>query len=460
MTVITIDKTICTGCRECANVCPVGAIEGTRGQPQVINTERCIMCGQCVQKCKSYVSPIANGDGAYEKIRAERGLPETVKEPLFAAHNVSHIAKVKTALADPNVITMVQSAPAVRVSIAEDFGAPLGTPAAGKLAAALRRLGFDYVYDTNFTADLTIMEEGTELIGRVTRGGTLPMMTSCCPAWVTYLERNYPELKDHLSSCKSPQQMMGAVMKTYGAGLNGLEPAKIFSVSVMPCTCKEFECSREEMCDSGYRDVDAVLTTRELSWLIKDMEIDFLALPDEEFDNPLGDYTGAGTIFGVTGGVMEAAIRTGYELITGRPIPALEVTPVRGTEGFRVADIQVGDLTLKVGVVTGLKNVAPVMEAIKEGRCDLHFIEVMTCPEGCVSGGGQPKLLMDADYALAYAARRESTFAHDRNLPLRKSHENPAIKKIYDEFLHEPCGHKSHELLHTHYCIGADGGSK
>ena len=460
MTVITIDKTICTGCRECANVCPVGAIEGIGGRPQVINTERCIMCGQCVQKCKSYVSPIAHGAGAYEKIRAERGLPETVKEPLFAAHSISHIAEVKAALADPHVITMVQCAPAVRVSIAEDFGAPLGTPSAGKLAAALRRCGFHYVYDTNFTADLTIMEEGTELIDRVTRGGTLPMMTSCCPAWVSYLERNYPELKDHLSSCKSPQQMMGAVLKTYGAELNKVEPARIFSVSVMPCTCKEFECSREEMRASGYRDVDAVLTTRELSLLIKDMGIDFGALPEEEFDHPLGDYTGAGTIFGVTGGVMEAAIRTGYELMTGRPIPALEITPVRGTEGFRVANIQVGDLTLRVGIVTGLKNVAPVMEAIKEGRCDLHFIEVMTCPEGCVSGGGQPKLLMDADYALAYAARRESTFAHDRDMPLRKSHENPAIKKIYDEFLHEPCGHKSHELLHTHYCIGADGGSK
>lgn len=460
MTVITIDQNICTGCRECANVCPVGAIEGVQGKPQVINTDKCVMCGQCVQKCKSYVSLVTHGSGAYEKVRAERNLPETVQEPLFAAHNVSHLSEVKAALADPNVITMVQSAPAVRVAIAEDFGAPLGTLAAGKLAAALRRIGFNFVYDTNFAADLTIMEEGTELISRVTKGGVLPMMTSCCPAWVTYLERNYPELKDHLSSCKSPQQMMGAVMKTYGADLNKEEPAKLFSVSVMPCTCKEFECSREEMKDSGYQDVDAVLTTRELAWLIKDMGIDFNALPDEEFDNPLGDYTGAGNIFGVTGGVMEAAIRTGYELITGQPIPALDVTPVRGTEGFRIANIQVGDLTLKVGVVTGLKNVVPVMEAIKAGTCDLHFIEVMTCPEGCVSGGGQPKLLVDTDRAEAYAARRANTFVHDKELPLRKSHENPSIKKIYDEFLHEPNGHKSHELLHTHYCTGANNWSK
>ena len=460
MTVITIDKNICTGCRECANVCPVGAIEGVQGQPQVINTDKCVMCGQCVQKCKSYVSLITHGTGAYEKVRAERNLPETVKEPLFAAHNVSHLHEVKAALADPNVITMVQSAPAVRVGIAEDFGAPLGTLAAGKLAAALRRVGFNYVYDTNFAADLTIMEEGTELITRVTKGGTLPMMTSCCPAWVSYLERNYPELKDHLSSCKSPQQMMGAVMKTYGAELNKVEPARIYSVSVMPCTCKEFECSREEMRDSGYQDVDAVLTTRELAWLIKDMGIDWNALPEEEFDNPLGDYTGAGTIFGVTGGVMEAAIRTGYELITGKAIPTLDVTPVRGTEGFRVAHIQAGDLTLKVGIVTGLKNVVPVMEAVKAGQCDLHFIEVMTCPEGCVSGGGQPKLLLDSDRADAYAARRASTFAHDEGLPLRKSHENPSITKIYSEFLHEPNGHKSHELLHTHYCTGANDWSK
>ena len=460
MTVITIDKNICTGCRECANVCPVNAIEGVQGQPQVINTDKCVMCGQCVQKCKSYVSLITHGAGAYEKVRAERNLPESVQEPLFAAHNVSHISEVKAALADPNAITMVQCAPAVRVAIAEDFGAPLGTLAAGKMAAALRRIGFNYVYDTNFTADLTIMEEGTELISRVTKGGVLPMMTSCCPAWVTYLERNYPELKDHLSSCKSPQQMMGAVMKTYGAELNKVEPAKLFSVSVMPCTCKEFECSREEMKDSGYQDVDVVLTTRELAWLIKDMGIDWDALPEEEFDNPLGDYTGAGTIFGVTGGVMEAAVRTGYELITGQPIPAVDVTPVRGTDGFRVAHLQVGDLTLKVGVVTGLKNVVPVMEAIKAGTCDLHFIEVMTCPEGCVSGGGQPKLLMDTDRAEAYAARRANTFVHDENLPLRKSHENPSIKKIYDEFLHEPNGHKSHELLHTHYCTGANDWSK
>ncbi len=456
MKVIDIDKNICTGCRECANVCPAYAIMGEQGQPQTIDTDKCIMCGQCVQKCKSYVSILTHGAGAYEKIRAERGLPESVQEPLFAAYNVCHLNEVMKALADPNVITVVQSAPAVRVGIAEDFGAPLGTLADGKLAAALRRIGFDYVYDTNFAADLTIMEDGTELIKRVTKGGTLPMITSCCPGWVTFLERNYPEMKAHLSSCKSPQQMFGALAKTYGAQIRDIDPKKIFSVSVMPCTCKEFECSREEMKDSGYRDVDVVLTTRELAYLIKDMGIDFLALEDEAFDHPLGDYTGAANIFGVTGGVMEAAIRTGYELITGESIPQVDVTAVRGTDGVRQASMLVGDLTLKVGVVTGLKHVIPVLEAIKAGKLDLHFIEVMACPEGCVSGGGQPKLLEDTDVAEAYAARRESMFEHDRNLPLRKSHENPSIQSLYKEYLGEANGAVAHHLLHTQYCKGAN----
>lgn len=456
MKVIDIDKNICTGCRECANVCPAYAIIGEQGQPQTIDTDKCIMCGQCVQKCKSYVSILTHGAGTYEKIRAERNLPESVQEPLFAAYNVCHLDEVMKALADPNKITVVQSAPAVRVGIAEDFGAPLGTLADGKLAAALRRIGFDYVYDTNFAADLTIMEEGTELITRVTKGGTLPMITSCCPGWVTFLERNYPEMKAHLSSCKSPQQMFGALAKTYSAQIHDIDPKKIFSVSVMPCTCKEFECGREEMKDSGYRDVDAVLTTRELAYLIRDMGIDFLSLEDESFDHPLGDYTGAANIFGVTGGVMEAAIRTGYELITGEPIPQVDVTAVRGTDGVRQASMQVGDLTLKVGVVTGLKHVIPVLEAIKAGKLDLHFIEVMACPEGCVSGGGQPKLLEDTDVVEAYAARRESMFVHDRNLPLRKSHENPSIQKLYKEYLGEANGAVAHHLLHTQYCKGAN----
>ena len=447
--IVAIDQNICTGCRECAEVCPAYAIVGEQGKPQTIDTDR---CGQCVQKCKSYVSVLTHGKDAYERVKKERNIPDSVQEPLFAAHAVCHLNEVKAALADKNRFTIVQCAPAVRVAIAEEFGAELGTLTPGKLSAALHALGFDRVYDTNFPADVTIMEEGTELVKRVTEGGVLPMFTSCCPAWVKFLEDNYPELKDHLSSAKSPQQIGGAIFKTYGAQLEGREGKDIYSVSVMPCTCKEFESERPEMKDSGFRDVDAAITTRDLAWLIKDMGIDWEALDEQEFDQPLGLYTGAGTIFGVTGGVMEAAIRTGYELVTGQPIPDLEVTAVRGTEGFRTSVIKVGDLDLKVGVVTGLKNVVPVLEAVKNGTLDLHFIEVMTCPEGCVSGGGQPKLLMDTDREEAYAARRAATFAHDRELAYRKSHENPAIKKIYEEFLEEPNSHIAHHLLHTTYC--------
>jgi len=451
-TVIAIDQNLCTGCQECSRVCPNLAIEGRPHQPQKVAEERCVKCGQCVQKCKSYVSLAEHGAGVYEKIRLERGLADSVQEPLFAAHNVCHLDEVRRALADPNLFTVVQSAPAVRVAIAEDFGAPLGTLADGKLAAALRRLGFNKVYDTNFAADVTIMEEGSELIERVTKGGLLPMFTSCCPAWVRYLELNYPELRAHLSTCKSPQQMEGALFKTYGAGLAGVPADRIFSVSVMPCTCKQFESSRPEMKDSGHRDVDVVLTTRELAWLIKEKGLDLLALPDEKFDSPLGDYSGAAEIFGVTGGVMEAALRTGYELITKNPIPAVDVTAVRGPDGFRQAEIAVGDLKLKVGIVTGLKHVKPVLEDLKAGRLNLHFIEVMTCPAGCITGGGQPKLIVDKDFEEAYQARSAATYAHDKNLTIRKSHENPSVKKLYDDFLKKPLGPESHKLLHTTYC--------
>lgn len=453
MAVIQIDKDICTGCQECSKVCPVYAIEGNPHEPQTIVTERCVMCGQCVQKCKSYISLIDHGVAVYSQKRQERNLPDTVTEPLFAAYNVSHVDEVIKVLQNPNIFTMVQAAPAVRVGIAEDFGLPLGTLAAGKMAAALRRLGFNKVYDTNFTADLTIMEEGTELVKRVTEKGVLPMFTSCCPGWVKYIENNHPELTKHLSSCKSPQQMAGAVFKTYGAKLNGVDPAKVFTVSVMPCTCKAFECDREEMKDSGYKDVDVVITTRELAYLIKKRGIDFSALPEEAFDQPLGEYTGAGTIFGVTGGVMEAAIRTGYTLITGKELSDqdVDILPVRSTEGFRTADIKAGDITLKVGVLTNLKNIDPIIEQLQNGTLDLHFVEVMTCPEGCVSGGGQPKLLVDNDRPAAYENRRKATFDHDKALPLRKSHTNPAITQIYKEFLEKPNGKLSHKLLHTKY---------
>ncbi len=451
--VINIDKDICTGCQECVEVCPSYAIEGEKGKPQEINQDKCVMCGQCVQKCKSYVSLIDHGKSIYDEKIKERNLPKTLKEPLFAAYNMCNIEKVKKALEDKELFTIVQSAPAVRVGIAEDFGYPLGTLAHGKLAAVLKKIGFDRVYDTNFPADLTIMEEGSELIERVTSGGVLPMFTSCCPAWVTFLERSYPELKDHLSSCKSPQQMGGAVFKTYGAKINNVDPSKIFSVSIMPCTCKTFESDREEMNSSGYKDVDVVLTTRELAYLIKDMGIDFNSLDDDFFDSTLGLYSGAGEIFGVTGGVMEAAIRTGYELISGETLSDVDIKSVRGTDGFRKTTIKIKDLELKVGVVTGLKNVIPVLNEVKAGNLDLHFIEVMTCPNGCISGGGQPKLLLDSKKQEAYNKRIQSTYEHDKDLPIRKSHENPAIKKIYKDFLKKPLGKESHHLLHTEYCL-------
>ncbi len=451
MKVIQIDERLCTGCQECVKNCPAYAIEGEPGKPQKINEMMCIKCGQCVQTCKSYVSLVDHELPLYEVIKEERGIPASVREPLFAAYNVCHLKEIKEALADPEKKTMVQCAPAVRVAVAEDFGMPLGTLAPGKLAAALRKIGFDYVYDTDFAADLTIMEEGTELIKRVTEGGVLPMFTSCCPAWVQFIERTYPELTDHLSSCKSPQQMQGVIEKTYGAAINGLNPSDIYSVSVMPCTSKQFECNRPEMQDSGYRDVDVVMTTRELVWLMKENGIAFDTLQEEEFDQTLGAYTGAGAIFGVTGGVMEAAIRTGYELITGEKIPSVEVTEARGTKGFRTGKVQVGELTLKIGIVTGLTDIIDLLEKVAKGTCDLHFIEVMTCPEGCVSGGGQPKLLLDADRPEAYANRRAALLQHDEELPVRKSHENPSIQKLYEDFLEKPNSEKAHHLLHTTY---------
>lgn len=319
------------------------------------------------------------------------------------------------------------------------------------MVAALKILGFDRIYDTNFGADLTIMEEGSELIKRVTEGGKLPMFTSCCPAWVKFVEQSYPELLNHLSSCKSPQQMAGTIFKTYGAKIDKVKPEKIYNVAVMPCTCKQFECDREEMNASGYKDVDIVITTREFVQLIRDKGIDFKNLVDVEFDLPLGNYTGAGNIFGTTGGVMEAALRSGYEMITKKSIPELELNFVRGSEGIRISEVKLPKMTLKVAVVSGLKNVVQILEDIKRGKCDFDFIEVMTCPEGCVSGGGQPKFILDEDRKCALTSRKEGLYKHDSELKIRKSHENPFIKKLYKEFLTEPLGEKSHHLLHTKF---------
>ncbi len=449
--IVNIDKELCTGCRQCASICPVDAIEGKEGEPQDINESKCVICGQCVQKCSAYASYFEEEITPIDVKLRERGMFESIKEPLFAAYNRCDVNKVKEALKDEKLYKVVQCAPAVRVALAEDFGLDLGSLTPGKMAAALKTLKFDRVYDTNFTADLTIMEEGSELIKRVMEGGTLPMFTSCCPAWVKFMEQEYPKLLDHLSTCKSPQQMAGSVFKTYGAEIDKVDPSQVFSVSIMPCTCKKFECERPEMKDSGYQDVDVVLTTRELAYLIKEMKIDFHELKEEGFDAPLGNYTGAGTLFGTTGGVMEAALRTGYELITKQSIPDVDVNLVRGKEGVRTATVNVGELDLKVAIVSGLKNVIPLLEDVKKGKADFHFIEVMTCPEGCVSGGGQPKVLLEEYRQIAYENRKKSLYDHDRKLELRKSHENPDIKKIYDEFLGEPLGHKSHHLLHTKY---------
>lgn len=451
MSIINIDRELCTGCRRCSQVCPVDAIQGQEGQPQTIDHHKCVLCGQCIQACSVYASHFDSEITAIEKKLEERKMPKSVKEPLFAAYNLGQAQAVKDSLSNDGLFTVVQCAPAVRVALAEDFGLELGSLTPGKMAAALRKLDFDRVYDTNFAADLTIMEEGSELIKRVTEKKNLPMFTSCCPAWVKFAETNHPEILDHLSSCKSPQQMAGTMFKTYGAKIDGVDASKIFSVAVMPCTCKQFECDREEMNDSGYKDVDVVITTRELAYLIKEAGIDFSSLDDEEFDAPLGSYTGAGNIFGSTGGVMEAALRSGYEMITKESIPDIDLHFIRGGQGVRRSDVKVGDLELKVAVVSGLKNVASIIESIKRGECDYHFIEVMTCPEGCVSGGGQPKLLLDEHKDIAYKNRKESLYTHDSDLEIRKSHENPAIKKIYDDFLGEPLGHKSHHLLHTKY---------
>lgn len=448
---IEIDQELCTGCRRCTDVCPVGAIGGPEGMAVDINYDKCCFCGQCVQVCSAYQEYKSETTAPRETKLKDRGLLASVKEPLFAAHNMGHAGEVWAALNNPDVFTMVQCAPAVRVGLAEDFGLESGALVDGKMITALRKLGFNRVYDTNFTADLTIMEEGSELIKRIQENGVLPMFTSCCPAWVKYIEQEHYELQANLSTCKSPQQMAGALFKTYGAQVDKLDPKKIVSVSVMPCTAKKFEAARPEMKSSGSQDVDLVLTTRELAALIKYAGIDFKKLEPGKPDSVLGAYTGAGHIFGVTGGVMEAALRTGYELITGKALDDINIVDVRHSQGVKRATIQVGDLTVKVVVVAGLANVAPLIEEMQNGTADFQFVEVMACPQGCISGGGQPKVLLETKRQEVYASRMDSMYKHDQELPLRKSHDNPEVTRLYKDFLGKPLGHKSHELLHTHY---------
>lgn len=430
------DNNKCILCRRCVaacaktqGVCAIGV--QNRGFKSEIGSEfgkslgevACINCGQCIAAC-----------------------------PTGALTEKDATKEVWAALNDPKKFVVFQPAPAVRVAIGEEFGMPIGTRCTGKLAAAMRRLGADRVFDVDFAADLTIMEEGTELLQRIQNGGVLPMITSCSPGWIKFCEHFYPEFIPNLSTCKSPNQMQGAVTKTYFAEKNGLDPRDIFVVSVMPCTAKKFEIQRPEMGRDGYRDVDANLTTRELARMIRQAGIDFVHLPDEEFDDVLGESTGAAVIFGVTGGVMEAALRTVADILTKQDLKEIEYQDVRGLTGIKEATVSVAGIDIKVAVAHGTANAAKLLDAIKAGEKTYHFIEIMGCPGGCVTGGGQPIVDARTRYFIdPKAVRAAATYDEDEAMTIRKSHENPAIKKIYEEFLGEPCGHKSHELLHTHY---------
>ncbi|MBQ4515268.1 MAG: iron hydrogenase small subunit [Clostridia bacterium] len=434
---IVRDNNKCILCRRCISTCKkiqtVGVIDAQgRGFATKIgctfdkslNETDCVMCGQCIAAC-----------------------------PVGALYEKDSTKAVWAALADETKHVVVQTAPAVRVALGEEFGMPIGTRVTGKMATALKKLGFDKVFDTDFAADLTIMEEGTELIGRIKEGGKFPMITSCSPGWVKFCEHNFPDFLDNLSTAKSPHEMYGAIIKSYYAEKEGIDPKDIFVVSVMPCTAKKFESQREELRATGYPDVDAVLTTHELAKMIKEARLDFAKLPDSGFDNPFGEAaTGAGVIFGATGGVMEAALRTVSEVLTGKSFDEIEYTAVRGIEGIKEATVTIGDLDVKVAVAHGLGNARALLEKVRSGEADYHFIEIMACPGGCVTGGGQPiqpaKVKAEIDLK---AARAKAIYDEDRSLPIRKSHENPFIKMLYDEYLGEPCGHKSHKLLHTHY---------
>lgn len=427
----------------------------------VRDQEKCILCGRCIRVCRD-----VQGMSVYSF--AERGFDTIVSTafeqdlgkvecsycgqcasvcPTGAIVEKDDTEKVWSAINDPDKIVIVQTAPAVRVALGEELDMEPGSIVTGKMVAALRNLGFDKIFDTNFSADLTIMEEGHEFLHRLTNGGVLPMITSCSPGWVNMIELKYPDLLPHLSSAKSPQQMFGAIAKTYYAEKVGIDPAKMVSVSVMPCTAKKAEAARPEMNASGYRDIDIVITTRELGRMIREVGLDFKHLPEDSYDSPLGTGTGAAVIFGTTGGVMEAALRTVADVLTGEDLKAVDYNDVRGMEQTREAELTIAGNTVKIAVVHTLASARKMLERVRAGEADYQFIEVMACPGGCIGGGGQP-IPVNAEIR---KARREGLFDCDSANELRKSHENPEIKELYDTWLGKPLGEKAYSLLHTHY---------
>ncbi len=432
----------------------------------VRDNNKCILCRRCIGACVNLQSIGvigANQRGFRTNIGStfEMGLGETscvccgqciTACPTGALYEKDSTAEVFAALADPDKIVIAQPAPSVRAALGEMFDDPIGTDAQGKLAASLRRLGFDEVFDTDFGADLTIMEEAHEFLNRVQNGGKLPMITSCSPGWIKFCEHYFPDFTDNLSTCKSPQQMFGAITKSYYAEKNGIDKEKIVVVSIMPCTAKKFEIQRDDQAANGVPDVDIALTTRELGRMIEQAGIDYHSLPDEEFDKPLGIGTGAAVIFGATGGVMEAALRTAVEALTGEELKKLEFTEVRGTQGIKEATYNVAGLDVKVAVCSGLANARQLLESVQNGEADYHFIEVMCCPGGCVNGGGQPQQPGHIRNTVDIRAERAKVlYDLDEESAIRKSHENPAIKELYETYLGEPNSEKAHHLLHTSY---------